>query len=1116
MRATLPARHLRIACRTITLLTAAAAAAVAAQPARPELHAGATLEHTLAGGETHAYGVEAGPETRLLVTAEQEGIDVVLELRRPDGRLLLAVDSPTDSRGPESALIPAEASGPLEVRVLSPSPGVAPGTYSLRLEELAAATPADRERIDAERLMTEAAARNREGGAEGKRLAAARYEEAAVRWRALGNRREEARCALATGGVALALGQPKQALERYQQALDLSVALTDEPEQAAAWNGVGLARTALGDTAGAIEAQRRALDLEHGLGHLYEEGKALNNLGFALHTRGDLREALGYYRQALDALHQAGEKGFWEANVLHNLASIYIGLGEPEAALASHRQVLERQRVLGDRRGEARTFNNLGVLENDLGEPGKALEDFAPALAIFRQSGDRLWEAALLHNRGNAYYALGDFQHALADLEQALAIRHEAGDAKGEVRTTIAIGQTRLRLGRPEETVRALDLGRRAAGVASAASDANGEMLARRLLGQAALDARDPAAALPELARALDLARALEDRLDEASILQLTGEAYLASKQPESAARVLSEAVDLARAVRTPARIVGALTALARAERSLGRPEEARSRVEEALGLVETLRARETDPDLRASFLAAQRAAFELEIDLLMELDRRRSGQPGQPGQPGNHYAREALAVSERAHARSLLDLLQEAHADIRQGVDRRLRERERALLVRLDAKAGRQADLLSHPESTERRRHAEDEIRSVLDELARVEAEIRRNSPRYAALTQPPLATSRAIQALLDGETLLLEYSLGEERSFLWAIDRNSIAGFELPPRARIEAAAREAYERLGVLEPGAPALERTAASLSRLSGMLIRPVARKLGKRRLVVVADGELQYIPFGALPAPGGSAPLLAEHEIVNVPSASTLALQRRLARRKPAPGAVAVLADPVFGPEDPRVTTHTGTRSGSGFARLPWTRREAEAIAAVVPPGRSLLALGFRASRATVLSPAIAGYRIVHFATHGIIDARTPALSGLMLSRVDERGAPLEGFLGLRDIYGLRLGADLVVLSGCETALGQQVRGEGLVGLTQAFLYTGAKGIVASLWRIEDRATAELMSRFYRGLLVEGRTPAAALRAAQLAIRADKRWRSPYYWSGFVLQGDWTGSPAHLR
>jgi len=1065
---------------------------------------GVAVERPIAGGETHSYRVETAARTRLLVTVEQRGIDLVVEIRQPDGKPLIAVDSPTDSEGPESALLPSQASGPLEIRVLSPSPGVAPGTYSIHLEELPDATPAERERIEAERLMTEAGARNREGGSEGKRLAAASYEQALLHWRALGRGQEEARCNLALGGIDTALGQPKPALERYQQALDRFARLADEPGQAAAWSGIGLARTALGDTAAAAEAQRQALAFERRLGRPVEEGKALNNLGFALHSQGDLRAALGFYQQALDVFQRAGEQGFWKANVLHNLAAIYIGLGEPDAALASHRQVLDLQRALGDRRGEARTLNNLGVLYGDLGEFGQALEAYTPALALFRQSGDRLWEASTLHNRGVAYYGLGDFQRALADFEQALAIRREGGDRRGEVLTEISIGHVRVRLG---ETGPALDLARRAAGVASAAADRRGEMLARLLVAKGSLAAGEPAAALGELARALDLAHLLEDRFDEAAIRLLTGEAYLALRQPEKAAQALGEAVDLARVVKNQARLIEALTALARAEQRLGHPVEARSRVDEALRLIETSRTTETDPDLRASFLAAQRAAFELAIDLLMDLDRQ---------QPGHGFAAEALAVSERAHARSLLDLLQEAHADVREGVDPRLRDRERGLLVRLNAKAGQQADLLSRPATAERRRAAEGEIRSVLAELEQTEGEIRKNSPRYAALTQPPLATGAEIRGLLDSDSLLLEYSLGEERSFLWAVDRSTVTGFELPPRARIETAARAVYDRLAVLAPESGALDQAALRLSR---MLLGPVADRLGKRRLIrliLIADGELQYIPFGMLPAPGkhgDGSPLLVRHEIVNAPSASTVALERQLARRSVAPGAVAVLADPVFGADDPRIAPRVAPRTalrGGSFLRLPWTRREADAIAAVAPADRSFFALGFQASRATALSPKLSGYRVIHFATHGVIDSRTPALSGLMLSRVGERGQPLEGFLGLRDIYNLRLGAELVVLSGCETALGKEVRGEGLVGLTQGFLYSGARQVMASLWRIEDRATAELMSRFYRGLLVDGRPPAAALRQAQLAIRDDKRWRSPYYWSGFVVQGDWAG------
>ena len=1089
----------------------------AAPPARQELRAGAVLERRLSGGESQSFSLEASPGERLLITAEQRGIDVVIDVLRPDGTSVIAVDGIVD--GPETALLPAETAGTLEIRVRSPNPGVAPGNYTLRVEELPAATPEERERIEAERLMTEAAARFLEGTGDALRLGLARYQEALALWHSLGDRRREAMCALASGDMQTGLGQPRQALDLYQKALALFIELADEPGQATTWAGIGVSQTSQGDSAAGAASERRAVELERRLGRVYEEGKALNHLGVALQMQGEIREALDSYQEALKVLEGAGEQGLSRGKVLHNLATLQMSLGEAEAALESHRQILALQRRLGDQRGEALTLNSLGVLYNDLGELDPALEAYASALARFHQLGDRLREGAVLHNLGVAYYGLGEYQRALTELEEALAVRREVGDRRGEVATEVSLGHVRLALG---ETAAALAAGRRAAALASEGAERGGEMLARLLLGQAGIAAGEPEAALTELDRARDLARQLEDRLDEATILRTTGQAYLALKQEDRAAKALEAAVDLARAVKTPARIVTALTDLSRAERMRGRLPEARARLAEALGLIETMRAGEADPDLRASFLAAKHSAFEMEIDLLMELDRR---------EPGQGHAREALEASERARARSLLDLLQEAGADLRADVDPGLRDRYRSLLLRLNGKAVRQAGLLQRSATEESRRAAEAETLSALEDLTQVEAEIRRGSPRYAALTQPALATSAEIQGLLDGETVFLEFSLGEERSFLWAVDPGSVTGFELPSRARIEALAREVYSRLSVLAPGDERRDEAALALSR---MLLGPVAGRLAGKRLIVAADGALQYVPFAMLPDPGVpgkkvSVPLLVGHEVINAPSASAVALQRKLGRRAPAPEAVAVLADPVFDPADPRVDGQAArispaaaaastvrTRSGSGagsFLRLPWTRREAQAIMAAAmmaaaPAGRSLLALDFRASRQTALSPELSRYRIVHFATHGVIDSQTPAFSGLMLSRVGERGTPVEGFLGLDDIYNLHLDADLVVLSGCETALGKEVRGEGLVGLTQGLLYSGARRVAASLWRVEDQATAELMSRFYHALLAEGRPPAAALREAQLAIRSDKRWRSPYYWSGFVLQGDW--------
>jgi CHAT domain-containing protein len=286
----------------------------------------------------------------------------------------------------------------------------------------------------------------------------------------------------------------------------------------------------------------------------------------------------------------------------------------------------------------------------------------------------------------------------------------------------------------------------------------------------------------------------------------------------------------------------------------------------------------------------------------------------------------------------------------------------------------------------------------------------------------------------------------------------------------------------------------------------------------------------------------------ENEIVNLPSASALAvLRNEIRNRRSASKSVAVIADPVFEPDDPRVASYTakavgagtpgsgntgisrpnvaaslrpGTElhralrdvgilreGGQGIARLLSSREEADAIIAAAA-GAGMRATGFKATRATATSPELGQYRIVHFATHGLLNSEHPALSGLVFSLVDEQGKSQDGFLGLHDIYNLNLPADLVVLSACNTGLGKEVRGEGLVGIVRGFMYAGAARVVASLWKVDDEATAELMKRFYQQMLQGGLTPAAALRAAQVEMWQHKRWHSPYYWAAFVLQGEW--------
>jgi CHAT domain-containing protein len=540
--------------------------------------------------------------------------------------------------------------------------------------------------------------------------------------------------------------------------------------------------------------------------------------------------------------------------------------------------------------------------------------------------------------------------------------------------------------------------------------------------------------------------------------------------------------------------------------------------------------------------------------------------------QPSAGHDAAALQASERARARSLLETLTETRADIRQGVDPKLLERERTLQRQLNAQAERLTRLLSGQHTEEQAAAAKKELASLLTQYQEVQAQIRATSPRYAALTQPqPLSLNEIQQQVLGEDTLLLEYALGEERSYLWAVTPTAIKSYELPKRAEIDAAARRVYDLLvkkaDVLYPEA---------LTRLSEMLLGPVADQLGNKRLLIVSDGALQYIPFGALPKPVVSGqwsvaskkattksesncppstvhcPLIVDHEIVSLPSASVLAAQRReLAGRQPAAKTVAVLADPVFDENDPRVKSRQGkteknatanderrpmkeepsssnphsairtpqlveddlTRSArdvgvSRFARLKHTRQEAEQIVRLAPKGEILKAVDFTASKPTAQSGELSQYQVIHFATHGLLNSQQPELSGLVLSLVNGQGEPQDGFLRMHEVYNVNLPAELVVLSGCKTGLGKDIRGEGLVGLTRAFMYAGAARVVVSLWSVSDVGTAELMKRFYEAMLKRGLRPAAALRAAQVSMWREKRWEAPYYWAGFVIQGEW--------
>jgi CHAT domain-containing protein len=494
-----------------------------------------------------------------------------------------------------------------------------------------------------------------------------------------------------------------------------------------------------------------------------------------------------------------------------------------------------------------------------------------------------------------------------------------------------------------------------------------------------------------------------------------------------------------------------------------------------------------------------------------------------------------------KVHARSLLDTLAAAKADVRHGVPPDLLEHEKSLQHKLALVLSQKVMLESSDSTSAQREAINREIDRIVEDLQNVRVDIQKASPQYAALVNPETLTSEQIRGLLDTDTLLLEFALGDERSYLWLISDKNVTAFELKGRhEEIEDLVRKALDQITErnrsknekLIPRRIKQERDAdrnyMALSRtLSRMLLGQVVDQLESKRLAIVADGALQHLPFGALPEPLGEdnawEPLILRHEIVILPSASALsAVRSQIRDREPAPQLLAMLTNPTYelkgrearGRGRDKTKRDASSRTGLPLNQLSFVQREIKAIKESIeranPEAEWKIWEGPDANRTNATSDVLSKYRIVHYSTHGKLYSSRPELSGIVLSLYDRQGRPQpDFFMSLGDVYNMKLSADLVVLSACESALGKEIKGEGVIGLTRGFMYAGAGRVVSSLWEVDDFHTADLMGRFYQQMLENKLPPPAALKATQ-AFMWQKLKLPPYYWAAFQLQGEWRG------
>jgi CHAT domain-containing protein len=855
-------------------------------------------------------------------------------------------------------------------------------------------------------------------------------------------------------------------------------------------------------------------------------GIILKKIGGLYASLSEAESALKYYHQALQIFTNLGDVS-QQAQILHTLGMLYNVIGERQKVLDYLDQAKQLYAQINDQKGLALTLSNMGWIHYFfLGAKEKGMELYLQSLKIYEKTGDRFGETNILIQIAWGYYGLENPQQAINYYQQAIKTAQQIGYKDGEAKAAIYLSQVYESLGNEKLAFQGL---MRAEKLYTELG--NQWELARvyRHLGSFYGSFKQPQKGIKFYQKSILAYRELGGKIDEGLVLGDLGRLYKFMGNLPKALDSLNQLLAINKFIGDRYGEADALYEIAQVESEQNHLQKALIAMESSIKITENLRTSVYNQNLRSAFFANRRDRYEFYINLLMKLHQ---------NYPESGFDGQALYVSESSRARSLLELLAEAKTNLYSKVDTELLAQENKISEQIEKLEKQRIELLDIQNKTTEINTIENELWQLNQQYEQIKDKIKISSPNYAAITQPEPLNLKKIQSdLLDDDSILLEYYLGEEVSYLWTVTKTSINSYKLPKKAEIEKSIQRFQQE--ELIPIRIRPEKGPLAVDTLSQILLKPVLKQIKNKRLVIVADGRLQTIPFSALIIPEKNQkqkeplPLISQNEIINLPSASALAvLRNQVKNQKIAPKTIAIIADPVFGKQDQRFKNHGDNSpddfinnlenapitevelkdslrdSGIKLKRLLGTRQEAEAIMALVPATERKEFFDFQANKSNAINPDLGQYQIIHFATHGILNTVHPELSGVVMSLVDEKGISQNGFLRLRDIFNLNLSAELVVLSACQTGQGQEIKGEGIIGLTRGFMYAGSKRVLVSLWKVDDQATAELMKRFYRGLLQEKLTATMALKQAQLEMSQIPQWRSPYYWGAFVLQGEW--------
>lgn len=905
-------------------------------------------------------------------------------------------------------------------------------------------------------------------------------------------------------------------------------------------NGAGQRKDNSASSKQPIHQYERELEDSRMAGDLNSEIKILNKIALAHADSRNFDEALKYYDKALAIGRLINNKEAL-AETYKNIAYVYGNRGDIDNCRKYGDEARKSLDAKNSPLESARVHISLGIMSMRYDLYQDALDFYNTALTLYRSKNDKEGTVKALNGLGWAYYKIGDYHKALDYTKEALDKANILNNDDQKILALTVIVDSHLKLEDPDTAL----------SFAEIELQLSKKTQVNSRISYVYMQYGDIYSARREYEKALQYYDdALKMAVDHGSnylnaILSIkVGSIHVLNGNRELALSSLSKTLMLSRVSNNHELGIRALHLMAVIHRDAGSLDESQQEIAEAVNLIESSRLKINGRQDRETFFATVRKSYELYIDILMQRHKQT---------PDKGFAEVALQVSERSRARNLREMLAESRLASEASIPTDLFSEERFLNQKLNSIA-RVIETAIGREKTD----AEKELRELSTNYESVQRKIRIASPKYASITQPqPLSVSE-MQNMLDDDTAILEYVNNCPRSYLFVITRNKIYSHEIVGRCHLDDSAIKVYKSLTArqlqttieqesFEQRIERIKKADAEFWKeaedLSQKIFMPAVENIKQSKLIIVADGVLQYIPFTALPfvekVEAGSREiknkttlLIDKYEISYLPSISSLVEIRKDIINKPSSErTIAVMANPVFSRNDPRFNPLMGNqmkeeakteqselllRAWGSISKegtipsLPSTEKEGRDIFKLAPNRSGLLAMGFEAKRSLIESGELSKYRYLHFATHSIFNSQYPELSGLILSLYKPNGDSEDGYLRLNDIYNMNLSADLVVLSACQTGIGKNVNGEGLIGLTRGFMYAGASRVVAGLWKVDDAATSRLMTKFYDGMFNKKLRPSAALRDAQRSImrREDGQLLPPFFWAAFIQQGEY--------